>query len=258
MLDHRVDLVGHEDHRGAAVHRLAADELGDCLLVVQVEGVQGFVAEQNLGVGGQRLSGAQSLLFSSGEQSHRHVSVGRGADGMEQLIHTAAQPPGVQSHAESMAVQTQGHHVTGSKRRLLGHGLLLRDVADAAAAPPHGLSADLHRPGAEPGQTEQHLEEGGLARAVGSQHRKELTGHQLQVQAFPEHAPVEAHTGLAQLHDRLRTAGCGRWRRGNCGGGPCGGGAGISHGHPPPPSPRRRCCSPSTPRRSRAPAGSSR
>jgi hypothetical protein len=53
--EHRVDLVGDEQHGGAELTATVVDELGDRLLVLEVEGEQRLVAQQHLGTAQQSL-----------------------------------------------------------------------------------------------------------------------------------------------------------------------------------------------------------
>ena len=62
-----VDVVGHEQDRPARLSLPAADQLGDLLLVMEVEVRQRLVAQQELGFTDQRLGDPQALLFAAGQ-----------------------------------------------------------------------------------------------------------------------------------------------------------------------------------------------
>jgi hypothetical protein len=63
--------------------------------------------------------------------------------------------------------------------------------------------ADLGGAGRQCVLPEQHLEQGGLAGAVGAEDRHEFTGCDIEVEVVPEQARTEPQFGTAQTNHRL-------------------------------------------------------
>ena len=100
-----------------------------------------------------------------------------------------------------MTVQAQADQVLTTQRQAAINRSVLWDVTDPVAA--FGDLPACHRDGAraEWQLTEKHLQQRGLARAVGPEHRDELTGTHRQVEVVPQHAVAEGEAGALQLGD---------------------------------------------------------
>ncbi|MBW8698371.1 hypothetical protein MBT84_02160 [Streptomyces sp. MBT84] len=112
--EHGIDLVGHEDHRRAVGPPPGVDELGDGPLVVQVEGEQWFVADQDLWVAGQGLGDAHALSFAAGQQAEGDIGVRRRSHRLKDLVHLAAGGGRAQTRTETVTVDAEADEVTGS------------------------------------------------------------------------------------------------------------------------------------------------
>ena len=82
--------MGHQHHRNsfAAAYRL--DEGTDRGLAGDVEAVEGFIEQQQLGAADQGLRDEQALLFTAGALSYGTVGVGLRPDEVDDLPHPLA------------------------------------------------------------------------------------------------------------------------------------------------------------------------
>src|SRR4029453_10131070 len=63
VVDDRIDLVGDKNHGTVAFVALLVDQGADGLLMVQIQGEQWLITQQQRGVGGEGLRYAKPLLF---------------------------------------------------------------------------------------------------------------------------------------------------------------------------------------------------
>jgi hypothetical protein len=186
--EHRVDLVGDEDHRGVVGTAPGVDQFGHGPLVVQIEGEQRLVAEQDPRVGGQGLPDAHALPLAAGQQTQGHVGVGQGPDLPQDLVHPAAHGPGAPGGAEAVPVDAEAHQLAGAQRGLCGERGLLRHVADLPAHLARRASQDRQCAGGQFPPAEQRAYEAGLARSVRPEDGDELTGAHLEFEVPPHGA----------------------------------------------------------------------
>ena len=168
--------MGDEDHRRTGAAATLVDELGDGPLAGQVEGQQRLVAQQDAGVPEQGLGDAQPLLLAAREQADRGVGVGRGADGLHHVVESLPLGPGAQRHAPAMPVEAEADQIPGPDRQILIERPLLGDIAHLVVAAVRCGAVDQDRARRHRDETEQHLQEGGLAHPVRPEHGQELTG----------------------------------------------------------------------------------
>ncbi len=85
--------MGDEQHGGVLLSALPVDELGDAALVAEVERDERLVAEQQGGVGGDRLPDAGALLLAAGQFGDRGVGERGGTDLVEDPVDPSAFGP---------------------------------------------------------------------------------------------------------------------------------------------------------------------
>ena len=155
---HRVDLVGDEQHGGAGGAAPLVDQSGDGALVGEVEREQRLVAQQHLGVADERLRHPQPLLLAAGEPPHRRVRVGGAADRLERRVHPRAPGP------HGRAARARAGARPGRGRRGRGRAAAGRGRAPSAGArsrccglpAPRRPAADPHLARRQRVQPEQH------------------------------------------------------------------------------------------------------
>ena len=191
----RVDVVGDEQHRDALALADAADELGDGLLVVEVEAVQRLVEHQHAGPADQGLGEEDALLLAPGQLADRAVLVGRRADELDDLGDAPLLGRRRKRQSPPGAVEAEPDQVDGADPQVGVEPAALRQVADVGVAPPHRVAEDRDRAVAERDQAQQGFEERRLARAVGTEDGDELALLDLEVDAAPDHATPKSHRG---------------------------------------------------------------
>jgi hypothetical protein len=123
---HRVDVVGDQQHARAARTPVVVDELDDGLLVGEIEAGERFVAEEQRGIVGERLADAQALLLSARQQAHRTVGERTRAHGVDERVDARTIAAPRQRQAEPVAVDTERDDVAAPQRRLARQRTLLR------------------------------------------------------------------------------------------------------------------------------------
>ena len=86
--------------------------------MLKVEGQQRLVAQQHLGIRGEGLGHAQSLLLTAGELAHGHLGVVGGAHEVQELIDLPVHFCAAQADAPAVAVDAEGHEVAGAQGRV--------------------------------------------------------------------------------------------------------------------------------------------
>ena len=119
------------------VRRLpAADQVGDLLLVVQVQAGQRLVAQEQARIADDRLGDPQALLLAARQPPDRRVGVGRRLDRLDHLVHPPTIGARRPADAPAVAVDPQLDQVAAAQRQVLVERLVLGHVADARIAPP--------------------------------------------------------------------------------------------------------------------------
>ncbi len=186
---HRVDLVGHEQHGGSLGSPALVDKSDDLALMAQVERQQRFVAEQQRGIGNQCLGDTDPLLLPAGQLGDRRARQFARADRREDLGHPLALPAGVEpARPQPVAVQAHPHQIGRAERSRRGQPPFLRHVADQVAAPLDRSPADRDRARGEPLPAENGPQQGGLARPVRAQHGEKLARADVEVEPRPQSA----------------------------------------------------------------------
>ena len=210
--------MGDEDHGRARGAAALVDEPGDGALAGQVEREQGLVAQEDRGVAQQGLGDAQPLLLAAREQADRGVGVGGGAHRLRVRRRprrfVARAWRGSPQRWPSTPKRTRSRPRIGQRAV---EGLLLGHVAQRGVAAARRRAVDAHRALGEGDEPEQHLEQGGLARAVGPEHGEELALGHGEVQPGPQGALAQADGGRPQLDGGARRHGLrldrSAWRR---------------------------------------------
>ncbi|CAM5560958.1 hypothetical protein SALBM311S_01302 [Streptomyces alboniger] len=202
-----------EDHRRVVRAAPRVDQLGHGPLVVQVEGEQRLVAQQDAGVGGQCLPDAHALAFTAGQQAERDVGVGGGPDRLQDFVHPAAYGTRTQPESEAVPVDPEAHQVAGAQHRLRGERGLLRYVADVPARLARRAPQDGQRAGGQLQPAQQGLHEAGLARPVRPEDGDELARLYVEFEVLPDGARAVGQRGAAQS-DHRGDAGVGTARPG--------------------------------------------
>ncbi len=204
VVEHGVDVVRDEQHRGAVLAPTPVEQGGDLLLMTQIQRGQRLVTQQDRGIGRQRRGDPDPLQLAAGQHRDRGVTETVGADGRQQLVDPTAHGPsgaaGAERESPPVSVETHPHQVPG-----LEHGALvdrdpLRHVADSRTAAPYRLAADPRLAVGQLLLAEQHLEQARLPGPVRAQNRDELAGSDVEVQSLPQHPVAEGERGAAGPH----------------------------------------------------------
>jgi hypothetical protein len=102
-------------------------------------------------------------------------------------------------------VEAESDEVAAAQRKPVVDRAVLGHVTDSPTALLDRFPADRHVARGEWQLAEQHLQQGGLTGAVGSEHGDELTGMHGEVEVVPQHAFAERQTGAGQFGDDVST-----------------------------------------------------
>jgi len=171
----RVEVVGHHDDGDSEGAVEPVEQRDHLALVAKVEIRQRLVQQQQFRLADQRLSDGDALPLPARQRREPLVDDLEGIDGAHGVLDPL--PLGGCGAAESPAGagQAQGDHVACAQCAAGGGGVVLGDVGDRVGLT-RQLSEDPHRAARYRQQPEQHLQQGGLARAVRADHRGESAG----------------------------------------------------------------------------------
>ena len=174
----RVHVVGGDQHRDLLLAGEPGQDSDDALLAAQVEVGERFVEQQQPGAADDGVRDHHPLLLAARQLPDPGVGVGLGVDRPQRLGGQVAPGRRGQREAEPVPVDPQRDHVAGAQRHVRVDGQLLRHVPDQppAAAPRPGAAVQQDPAGRRGLQAEDDLQQGRLARAVGSDEPGELAG----------------------------------------------------------------------------------
>ena len=171
---HRVDLVGHEQHRGAVLTAASSMQVDDGALVGEVEREQRLVAQQHAG-SPTRACATRSRCCSPPESRPTGASARSRAPTAQRL----AAPPRPLAPAPRRAgpaavpVEAEPDEVAPAQRGQRVDGRAAAGRTRRVAFPRRGARPSTsHVPAASGEQAEQHPEQGRLARAVRARARR--------------------------------------------------------------------------------------
>lgn len=199
----RVDLMGDEEDRGLAGPALLVQQAGHEPLMGHIEVQQRLIAQQQVRVRAESLGDAQALQFATGEHADRGVGVGLGTDLFEQRFDLLAARAGEPARSPAVAVESHAHEVAAAHRGVVVDAALLGDVADVRVSASGAVAVDAGRTGIQLILSEEDLEQGGLAAAVGAEDGDELAGLDVDVEVVPQHPVPETQLCVAELEDRV-------------------------------------------------------
>src|SRR5207237_1246185 len=120
--------------RAAGAVAPPGDEVGDRLLVAEVEVRERLVAEQDPRVADESLRDPQALLLAAREPCDRSVGVRLSLDGRERTGNARVRCGVGPGDAPAVSVDTETDEVTSAEGQLGVEARVLRDVADARIA----------------------------------------------------------------------------------------------------------------------------
>ena len=150
--------VGHEEDRATRPFAPLAEQIGDAVLVPEVQARERLVAEEQVWLAHERLSDAEALLLPTGEAADRGVRVRRGLHGCDRRRHPRARGGVRQPDPPAVTVEPEPHEVAAPQRRLSVEVLVLRHVPDAGIAPPRRGAPDLDLSARRRDKTENRAE----------------------------------------------------------------------------------------------------
>ncbi len=154
-----VDVVRHEQDRAARATLPASDDIGDLLLVVQVQAGQRLVAEQELRVPDQGLRDPQALLLATRQAADRRIGVRRCGYGPDRRVDATAHRGVGQPHPPAIPVHAELHEIAAANGQVGVEALVLGHVADARIAASGGMAQDLDLARAKRRETQDHPQE---------------------------------------------------------------------------------------------------
>ena len=212
-----------QQHGDAALFLDVQDEARHVLGFLAVHAGHGFVQHQHLGPHGQGAGQFHALLQSVGQAGHRqvadvvnleeidHVALDLAAQRHLLALRRAAVPQrrqrvGVQLRvaAELDVVQhrhaAKQRHVLEGARQAQGGATVGADAGEIAPL-------QQHAPALGPVEARQGVEQAGLARAVGADHRRDLTRHDVQRHPGQRLDATKAQVHALGAQQRLRRGG---------------------------------------------------
>src|SRR3989344_5358480 len=182
-IERHVGVLLHQQDGGAALTVDAHHDLEDLLGQLRRQTQAGFIKQDQVGVGHERAADRQHLLLAAREQTGvlRSALLEDGKVGIDRLHvarHAVTIAARVGAHEQVVAHREQREHLAP-----LGHvhQALLHDVRWI----PGGdvLAFELHRTLARVDDAADGFEDGGLARAIGTEHGGDLASTHLQAHA---------------------------------------------------------------------------
>ena len=203
---HRAELVGDQHDRGAP-DREGLERVGEHLLVGQVDTGGRLVEEEQLRLAGQSPGDQDPLLLSTGERRDAVAGPVRQSDDLERLVDGGSVATTERPQQPSVR-ESPGRDDLPDRRRYAGAGAAA--LGDEADAPPvvevlERRAEEAERPGRQRPEPGQRPHQRGLAGAVGSHQRHELTGAHRQVDPAQDRPAGDRDGAVAQLDD-------GSWR----------------------------------------------
>jgi hypothetical protein len=177
-----VEAVGDEEDAAAGVPQAAGD--GEQPLHLDTaECRRGLVHDQHAGVEGDGLGDLDDLLVGDGESLRHAVRIDRDAELVEQLLGAPAHLDAADQAEPALRLASDedvlGHREVGEQRGLLVDDRDARGLAVGHVAEADGLSRDDELAGVGLVHPCEDLHERGLARAVLSHQRVDLTGREV-------------------------------------------------------------------------------
>lgn len=190
---HRVDVVGDQEHARAGRTPVAIDEANDGLLIREVKARERFITQEQPRLVGKRLANAKPLLLAAGEEAHRPIGKALRADGCDERINPGAIASLRERKSEPVAIHSEGDEITPPQSGLRREWPLLRDVSDAAiTAASNGCAEGSDRALAQGLEPQDRAQKSGLARTTGAENCDKLAGGNVKVKPTPQFAIVPA------------------------------------------------------------------
>ncbi len=174
--EQRVQIMGGKQDGDASALLDLPDQRDDLLLEMRIEADQRLVEQQQLWLSEQGLGEQQPLEFATRKFAQGPVSEVLRGDGFERLVDL---PPAVasgQRQPPTLAVQGAGHEIPAAQWQVRNGGALLGQISGGAIAAPRLCPEDPDLAGGGRQQTQDGLQQCGLAGAVRTEDRDELAG----------------------------------------------------------------------------------
>ena len=194
----RVDLVRDEHDRGVAPRGVAGRSAAlTAACCERSSDSKRLVAQQQFGIGDERLRDAQSLLLAARERPDRPRRRTRSAPTASIAASTRARARfGMKGSPAPVAVEAEAHQVAAPDREIAVECALLRDVTDTVR-----VDVEPYPPTAR-SEPEEHAQQRRLARTVRAEHGEELARRDVEVECLEQHTVAESHRRVAQRGDR--------------------------------------------------------
>src|SRR5262249_43593106 len=148
----RVDVVGDDHDRNAALVADAGEQAGNSALVGEVETVERFVEEEKLRLAHEGLRDEQSLLLAARECSDRPLRIRRRTDELDRFVDARGggatrpgEPAREDGHAPPVAVEAQSHDVDPAYTHGAVEAPPLWQITNARVRAPGRRSVDIDR-----------------------------------------------------------------------------------------------------------------
>ena len=175
------------------------DDRGDLALPPRIERQERLVEQDEAWVAQEALRDAKPLLLAAREQADRDVGEGARPDGIERAVHGRSGRSAGKRESVARAGQPELDELAPADRQIPVEAAMLRDVAHR----PEGLAwlgaTDRRRPRARSQLSEEHLEQGRLARAVRPEDGDELAGLHGEVKPAKDRSRAVARAQIVQL-----------------------------------------------------------
>src|SRR5713226_2289488 len=195
-----VHVVGHQHHCEASF----ACELRDAQLTAQIKAGEWLVEQQQARLPNQGLRQEQALLLTPRQLPDGPVGIRRRLHRVERCLDAGMLlPPGWSGKREAPAqsIQPQHHQITPSHWQVRVEKTSLRHIADRGIASPRSASQHRHAALAGAQESEQQAQQGGLAGAIGTQDRHELSWLDLERRLTPDRALPQLDRRVLKGHD---------------------------------------------------------
>src|SRR5438132_7978765 len=142
-MEHRIDIVRDEEDGAVLALAPAPKELGDALLVPQVEARERLVAEEQVRSADERLRDPEALLLAARQPPDGRLGVSTGLHGRDRRVHPGARSRVREPDPPPVSVEPEPYEIPAAKRCLGIEVLVLRHVADRRIATSRRRSHDL-------------------------------------------------------------------------------------------------------------------
>ena len=201
--EHRIHLVGHEENRKSRGAPTVIDDGRHLALASRVECQEWLIEQEKRGISKKALSNTKSLLLTPGEETNRDVGKLACPHRLEGSIDLGPDRSLRHGEAKASTGETELDKLATPDRKVTVEASMLGHVSDPVSGILRSAAAHLNRSFRGFDLAEKHPDQGGLARAIRSKHRDELSWSYLKIKASKHRSRAIACADVMEGDNRL-------------------------------------------------------